>query len=194
MSEADRIKWNDRFARTPKWAVHSSPLLQVLEPLLGASGRALDIGGGTGRHALWVARQGFHTTLIDVSDQAIETARAAAAREHVALTTQRWDADSEPIPQGPWEVILCFYFLHRRLFEQAPTLLAPRGLLVVAHPTKRNLERHPRPSAPYMLEDGSLPGLLPTSLEVLHYEEGWLEEGKHEARLIARRRCSTAEQ
>jgi hypothetical protein len=30
--------------------------------------------------------------------------------------------------------------------------------------------------------------LIPPSLEVLSLEEGWLEEGRHEARLVARRR------
>ena len=38
----------------------------------------------------------------------------------------------------------------------------------------------------HLLEDGELPGLV-RGLEILKYEEGWTEEGQHEARLVARR-------
>jgi hypothetical protein len=35
------------------------------------------------------------------------------------------------------------------------------------------------------LDEGELPALV-EGLEVLRYEEGWLEEGRHEARVVAR--------
>jgi hypothetical protein len=56
---------------------------------------------------------------------------------------------------------------------------------VFCQPTLRNLERHARPGRPYLLVEGELPTLV-QGLEVLQYEEGWLEEGRHEARLVAR--------
>ena len=59
--------------------------------------------------------------------------------------------------------------------------------LVVVHPTRSNLERHDSPGPHHLLDDGELPGLIP-GLEVVHYEEGWSEEGRHEARLVARLR------
>ncbi len=61
-----------------------------------------------------------------------------------------------------------------------------QGLLAVAHATRSNLARHPRPGPDRVLEDGELPGLV-RGLDVLRYEEGWLESGRHEARLVARR-------
>jgi tellurite methyltransferase len=39
-----------------------------------------------------------------------------------------------------------------------------------------------------VLEDGELPRLI-SGLETVRYEEGWLESGRHEARLVARRPC-----
>lgn len=42
-------------------------------------GRALDIGCGTGTHALWLAAQGFEVVAIDISPRAIERARVRAA-------------------------------------------------------------------------------------------------------------------
>jgi len=43
------------------------------------AGRALDIGCGTGTHALWLAAQGLDVVAIDVSPRAIECARAKAS-------------------------------------------------------------------------------------------------------------------
>ena len=65
-------------------------------------------------------------------------------------------------------------------------LLAPRGCLVVEHPTVRNLERHARPPAAFLLDEGELP-MLVDGLEIVTYEEGWTGTGRHEARLLARR-------
>jgi len=91
-----------------------------------------------------------------------------------------------PPPAGPWDLILCTYFLHRPLFAAFPALLASGGLLAFAHATRRNLERHPRPGPDHLLEDGELPRLV-QGLEVLWLREGWTESDRHEARLVARR-------
>jgi tellurite methyltransferase len=84
--------------------------------------------------------------------------------------------------------VLCCYFLHRPLFPALAAALAPGGILAVAHATRSNLARHPRPGPQFLLEDGELPGLVRgLSLEILRFEEGWLEEGRHEARIVARK-------
>ncbi len=71
-------------------------------------------------------------------------------------------------------------------------ILIPKGVLhsvrnlVFVQPTKSNLQRHERPSARFLLEDGEVPRLV-QGLEILSYEEGWLEEDRHEARIVARK-------
>jgi SAM-dependent methyltransferase len=96
------------------------------------------------------------------------------------------DLEVEPLPDGPWDLVLSFHFLRRALFADFPRILAPGGLLVYVQPTRTNLERHDRPPAGFLLEDGELPGLV-QGLEIVQYEEGWLDEGRHEARLVARK-------
>ena len=98
---------------------------------------------------------------------------------------------ADPLPAGPWDLILQFHYLNRRLFEAYGRLLAPGGRLVVIHPTMKNLERHPKPSARFLLEEGELAGLIPSGLEVLHLVEGWSAEGRHEAVLVAQRSSSS---
>jgi hypothetical protein len=83
-------------------------------------------------------------------------------------------------------LILCVNFLWRPLFATVPADLTPRGLLVVTHPTRSNLQRHARPGPRHLLEDGELSGLV-RDMEVVRSEEGWTEEGRHEARLVAQR-------
>jgi tellurite methyltransferase len=183
----DRERWNarhrDEDVRDP------SPFLLGLDALLPRRGRALDVAGGAGRHALWLARRGLHVTLADVSDVALARAAHDARAEGLAVETLQIDLEAEPLPRGPWDVILCAYFLHRPLFLAFAAELAPGGWLLVAHATRSNLQRHPRPGPAHVLEDGELPALVP-GLQLVRYEEGWLESGRHEARLVARKPAS----
>ena len=185
VAAGDRERWNARY-REREEPERPAPWLAALGEVLPRHGRALDVGGGSGRNAIWLARRGLDVTLADVSDVAVERAARDARAEGLSLATVQIDLESERLPPGPWDVVLCAYFLHRPLFPALASELAPGGLLVVAHATRKNLERHPRPGPRWVLEEGEL-RTLTRGLEVLHYEEGWLESGRHEARLVARR-------
>jgi tellurite methyltransferase len=186
----DRDRWNARY-RDEEAIAEPSPFLSALDALLPRRGRALDVAGGSGRNALWLARRGLEVTLADVSDVALERAAREAALRGLALETLQVDLEAAPLPRGPWDLVLCTYFLHRPIFAAVATELAPGGWLVVAHATRSNLLRHPRPGAAHVLEDGELPSLV-RGLEVVSYEEGWLESGRHEARVVARSRAPPA--
>ena len=187
MAEADRRRWDARYREHEPGLRQPSRSLVALADLMPQGGRALDVAGGTGRHALWLARRGLDVTLADLSGVALELARREAARAGLPLRTLAIDVEAEPLPPGPWDLVLCVDFLWRPLFEAIPAALAPGGLLVVVHPTRSNLRRHTRPGPRHLLGDRELPGLV-RGLEVLRYEEGWTEQGRHEARLVARGR------
>jgi len=182
---SDRDLWNARYAAKAERSA-PSPFLDALDDVLPRRGRALDLAGGAGRHALWLARRGLEVTLADVSDVALAQAQGAARSEGLALATLPIDLLASPPPPGPWDLVLCTYFLHRPLFAHFPELIAPGGILAFAHATRANLERHPRPGPDHLLEDGELASLV-VGLEVLRLEEGWTESGRHEARLVARK-------
>ncbi|WP_145275790.1 class I SAM-dependent methyltransferase [Tautonia plasticadhaerens] len=186
MAEADRIRWDARHREQAGREHGPSPFAVSLDGLLPHRGRALDVAGGTGRHALWLARRGLDVTLADLSGVALEIAAGRADREGLPLRTVTIDLEAGPAPEGPWDLIVCVDFLWRPLLAGLPTALHPGGLLLVAHPTRSNLRRHERPGPRHLLDDGELPGLI-RGLEVLHDEEGWTPEGRHEARLVARR-------
>ncbi|MDR3637556.1 MAG: methyltransferase domain-containing protein [Isosphaeraceae bacterium] len=185
MAESDRARWDARYRGREEGPGGPSPFVAALDPVFPRRGRALDVAGGAGRNALWLARRGLDVTLTDISGVALEIAAAHAAAQDLRVTGLRLDLETEPLPTGPWSVIVCVHYLWRPLFRAFPALLAEGGLLVVAHPTRTNLERHARPGPQYLLEEGELPTLVP-ALTIVAYEEGWRND-VHEARLVARR-------
>jgi len=191
MAEADRLKWNDRYRARATQNEQPDGLLIALDDLLPRQGRAIDVAGGAGRNALLLVRRGLDVTLADISDAALKIANEQAVAAGLTLRTVAVDLEAEPFPAGPWDLILCVDYLWRPLFGEFPRVLAPGGLLVVRHPTVSNLQRHDRPGPQYLLEDRELPDLVP-DLEILRYEEGW-QEGRHDARLFARRTHSRDE-
>lgn len=184
MSEAER-RWDERYETEPVPSRPASFLLDDVGPYLDEPGRALDVAGGAGRNGMWLAARGWDVTLVDISPRAVELARAESARRALRLATSVSDLTVDPIPEGPWDLILVIHYLQRDLFPELVDALAPGGLLALSIATRRNLERHLRPPEAYLLEEGEAPGLV-DGLEILMAEEDWSSEDRHEARLIAR--------
>ena len=74
----DRIPWN---IEEPPGA-----LVRLVERGQVFPCRTIDFGCGAGNYAVWLARQGFEVTGIDISPSAIDLARKNAARQGVACT------------------------------------------------------------------------------------------------------------
>jgi tellurite methyltransferase len=185
MSDADRSRWETHYRAAGQVARQPSRFLVAQAALLPHRGRALDVAGGAGRHALWLARRGLDVTICDISESALTLAREAAEREGLRIETVAIDLELAPLPSGPWDAIVSVDYLQRDLFAQLPERLSPGGVLVFTQPTRKNLERHPKPGSSYLLEPGELERLV-HGLDVLHYEESWLDD-RHEARLIAKK-------
>jgi SAM-dependent methyltransferase len=185
MPEADRTKWDARY-RAEGASSDPSPWLASLDAVLPRAGRALDVAGGAGRNAVWLARRGLSVTLVDISPVGLALAKERARQAGVEIVTHAIDLARDPLPEGPWDVLVQFHYLERALFARYPAMLAPGGLLVVEHPTRSNLLRHEKPGAAFLLDDGELPGLC-AGLSIESHEESWNEAGRHEARIVARR-------
>jgi tellurite methyltransferase len=185
---SDQERWDERYRARGAVARPHSAFLEHAAPHLPAQGAALDVAGGDGRNALWLAARGLDVTVCDVSPLALAHAEALARERDLILNTARVDLESDPLPAGRYALVLCVHYLQRSLFPAMVEALAPGGVLLFCQPTRRNLERHEKPSQRFLLEEGELPSLLPPLLEVVELQEGWLSEGRHEARVIARRK------
>jgi tellurite methyltransferase len=181
---SDREHWNTRYSDSP-WPRDPSPWLVDNVAILPDAGRVLDVAGGTGRNAIWLAKRGWDVTIADVSDVALEIAATRAHAEDVTIHVDESDLTRSILPHGPWDLVLVFHYLDRNLFAMFPSVLAPGGVLIGALATVRNLERNARPPLPYLLDEDELPGLV-GDLDLVRYVEGW-QDGHHDARFIARK-------
>ncbi|MBI4820990.1 MAG: class I SAM-dependent methyltransferase [Deltaproteobacteria bacterium] len=184
MSEQDRVRWNRRYAETELEDDPPSLLVELLErwPI---EGTALDIAGGTGQAAAFLTSAGHDVVLVDISGVALELARQRSVGPG-RLTLLESDLEAQPLPEGPFDLIVCSNFLDRRVLEQVPARLRPNGLFFFIHPTVRNLERNPKPSRRFLLEEGEAASLLATTLELLEVAESW-RAGRHLMQLVGRR-------
>lgn len=189
MSAADR--WNAKYA---DWDAPGTPSAFVTgcAELLADCPTAVDLAGGAGGTALWLAAQGIETTLVDVSDRALEIASSAASDRGVRLATLQADLEVEPLPSAAelgrahgWHAAVCTNFLHRPMLAALRELLVPGGIAFVQIATVDNLMHNARPGRPYLVERGELPELC-CELEEVSFDEGWFGH-RHEARLVARR-------
>src|SRR4051812_39873714 len=111
MAEPDRQTWDTRYRSGASQSQEPSGFLVALDDLLPRRGWALDVAGGSGRNALWLARRGLDVTLADISGVALGLARDRGIAAGVPLRTLAIDLEDEPLPPGPWDLILCVDFL-----------------------------------------------------------------------------------
>jgi len=142
----DATDWNRRYEGAEYvWAIEPNRFVaeQVL-PL--APGRALDLGAGEGRNAVWLASRGWDATAVDFSAAGMAKADRLAVEHGVAVATVVADALTYEVGDGSWDLVLLSYLQlptdqRLALVRRAAAGVAPGGsLLVVAH-DRTNLER-----------------------------------------------------
>lgn len=132
--EADRLaRANNRleFLRTQQL---------VRQRLPPAPARVLDVGGGTGVHAAWLAADGHEVELIDVVDEHVRAAREMAAGLPRSFDSRVGDARSLDVADGSVDVCLLLgplYHLPDRddrvnVLAEAFRVTRPGGLVFAA--------------------------------------------------------------
>ncbi len=152
-------------------------------------GRALDLACGTGRNALWLAKQGWEVTAVDGSGAALEILEGRAHQEGIKIKTvvadlQRGEYTIEP---SHWDLITICYYLQRDLIQPAQRGVRPGGvLLTIVHTTEGDeqpTESRLRPSELAQYFNG---------WELLHSYEGVPNDPAHRrsvAEIVARKKA-----
>lgn len=102
-------------------------------------GRALDVGCGEGADAVWLAARGWTVTAVDVSDVAVQRARAAAEGAGIAVDWRVGDALRAPLPAGELDLVSLQYpALPKALGDAAVRralldVLRPGGVLLAVY-------------------------------------------------------------
>ena len=187
----DQEKWNQRYSESPSsWIEPDAFLISAYNEFLAgtAPALALDIAGGAGRNAVWLAQRGWRVKLIDISDVALALARDKfkSAEANGNLETEVVDLNSiQDLGTEKYDLVTVFYFLRRELFPAIARALKPGGTVVYRTYTVDRMKVPGGPSDPkYLLQPNELLHAF-SGMRVLHYHE--MVAGKAAAELVARR-------
>lgn len=120
--------WDKRWA-TPEgradW-LQPDPDVIHLMPELEARGarRALDLGCGVGRHALFLAERGLTVEAIDGSATGLSVLRQAAAARGLALNLRQGTADALPFDDASFDFVLSWNVIYHGTLGDAGRRLA----------------------------------------------------------------------
>lgn len=118
------------YAGAPEFRTEPNRLL--VESVAGLKpGRALDVGMGQGRNALFLARQGWQVTGFDVSAVGIAKARQAASALGLHLHTVHTSDEEFDFGKESWDLIAILYAIEKRSVFRVHEALKPGGLVVV---------------------------------------------------------------
>lgn len=181
MSEADRRRWDERYAAKGPPALSSVAPPDVFAAHVHAfptTGSALDLACGQGTASVWLASRGLQVMGYDVSPVAISHAQEVARRAGVADRCRFAVVDFDGgLPAGqPVDVVLCCRFRDPRLDRAIIERLVPGGLLAIAA-----LSEVGASPGPFRAVAGELPTAF-TDLALIG-----ADEGDGQAWLLARR-------
>lgn len=187
----EKTLWDKKHSERSHSSLEPDPLLlRAYDEFLcaRAPGIALDVAGGVGRHAIWLAERGWRVKLLDISEVGIRQAEENAARTQTtdAITTEVCDLNTnQDLGREQYDVVLVFFFLQRELFPALAAALKPGGHLIYKTYTTEQHRFEGGPSHPmFLLQLNELLHAFP-SMRVLHYHETVQDKGV--AELVARK-------
>jgi SAM-dependent methyltransferase len=146
--------WDERYrsGETPWDTGHpSSELLRVVAEQKIAPCRVLELGCGTGTNAIWLAKQGFDVTAIDLSSLAIDRARCTADGAGVRVRFVQGDVLDPPDLGEPFAFFFdrgCYHVVRRmdvQRFLQTLERFTARGALGLVLTGNANEPHDPGP-------------------------------------------------
>ncbi|GIU00362.1 SAM-dependent methyltransferase [Sulfurovum sp. TSL6] len=166
MAQEDKARWDDKWQNNP---MTDEPIKLVSDYASLAPGlQALDIACGMGRHSKYLASRGFEVDALDISSVAIEELQNIPH-----IHAKEVDFDTYTLPKEKYDLIVCTYFLERRLFPQMIDALKPNGIILMEtflhHPDNERTASNPA----FLLNEGELETTFNTKCELLQLPEFW---------------------
>jgi len=148
-------------------------------------GEALDIAMGSGRNAVYLAKNGFDVEGVDISEEAVSAAVRAAKDDRVRIKVEIVNLEKGyQIKPAFYDVIICFNYLQRSLIPQIKAGLKTPGMIVyetfIIDQPKFGKPRNPD----FLLKHNELLDMF-RDFRCLRYREGVIENRKAIASIIA---------
>ena len=142
-------------------------------PLIARGGEVLDYACGGGRHARWLAKQGFRVEAVDRDAVALELLQGLPL-----ITPRQADLEQGPWPYGSrhFDGVVVTHYLYRPRLHLLFDLLAAGGVLIFETFMAGN-ERHGKPSSPeFLLQPNELLARLAQDFTIVAFEQGEVAE------------------
>ncbi|MBO1435724.1 class I SAM-dependent methyltransferase [Meiothermus sp. CFH 77666] len=165
--------WDAYYLHQPPFS-HPAQVVAAYAHRLPA-GLVLDLAGGTGRNAFFLARRGHPVILLERNRVALAFVQAEALRQGLPIWALEADleAPDPSLPPGPFAGIIKSYFLHRPLLAHLAERLMPGGLVLLEGFTVQEAARRGSQAAHYWQGDELLHP--PPGLHLRAWAEGWME-------------------
>lgn len=134
-NEEQRARWDRKYEQGITSLTKPDPFFisayeRFVDQSFPNAGVALDLAGGIGRHALWLASRNWQVSVVDLSVVAIERLRQTALRLNVKLDLFAMAAADYKLERTRFDLIVLFYHTDRNLFPKIVSALKPGGLLI----------------------------------------------------------------
>jgi ubiquinone/menaquinone biosynthesis C-methylase UbiE len=166
----ERQNWDERYSAPDRTPLREPNALVVQELSDREPGRALELAAGEGRHARWLASQGWQVVAVDFSEVGLRRAKQQASAEGLRVSFVVADVHALPLPPAAFDLVLATFFHPRpserpALYPKMVRALSPGGTLLLVSYDKANLaEGNKGPQDPDFLMD---PPVLAAELRAL---------------------------
>lgn len=167
-----------------------SPWVVSFAPLIPSQGQVLDLACGNGRHAFWLANQGYHVEALDRDPEALANLEGL-----MNIKTRQIDLENGndlSWTERKFDGVIVSRYLYRPIIKTIPSILKPGGVLIYETFMIGN-ERYGRPSNPdFLLLENELLDAYSPLLEIIQFNQGYENSPKPAMvqRICARRALS----
>lgn len=164
MSVKDKERWDDKYK-------HGSLPQNVIEVVQNyakeANGnKALDIACGMGRNAKLLVKMDFEVHALDISEVAITSLKGIENIEVQAV-----DFDTYELKENAYDLIVCTYFLERKLFPQITKALKENGIVIIETFMHHEENTKVPSNRAFLLEKGELEKIFSVDYSIVYKNE-----------------------
>jgi len=129
--------WDERFAESePVYGEHPNAYLSAQSQRIAPGCRILVPGDGYGRNGIWLARQGFQVSTVDLSPVGVARARNSAQAAGLTMAIEQADLASWTWPEAQFDAVASIFLhlppeLRPQIHARMLGTLKPGGLLII---------------------------------------------------------------
>jgi SAM-dependent methyltransferase len=174
-TEEQRSHWDQKYQEEMASLTKPDPFFlsaykQFVEDSFPSARAVLDLAGGLGRHALWLASRGWRVSVVDISEVAISRLHQTALQLDLPLDLFAMAATEYQFEPAKFDLIVLFYHLDRSLCDKIVSALKPGGFLLCKTSLRWDSDERSLSASPNPLERNEILSLFP-DLRVMYHRE-----------------------